>query len=41
MGKHSRCVVGICDNDMLRYPELHKKYNNVNGDIIYYQNMEL
>ena len=24
MGKHSRCVIGIWDNDM-RYPELHKK----------------
>ena len=33
MGKHSRCVVGICDSDM-RYPELRKKHNNVDGDII-------
>ena len=24
MGKHSRCVTDICDNDM-QYPELHKK----------------
>ena len=32
MGKHSRCVIGICDNDM-RYPELHKKNSNVDGDI--------
>ena len=34
MGKHSRCV--ICDNDM-QYPELHKKYSNVDGDIIMYK----
>ena len=33
MGKHSRCVINICDNDM-QYPELHKKYINVDGDII-------
>ena len=33
MGKHSRCVINICDNDM-QYPELHKKYSNVDGDII-------
>ena len=33
MGKHSRCVIGICDNDM-QYPELHKKHRNVDGDII-------
>ena len=33
MGKHSRCVIGICDNDM-RYPELHKKNSNVDGDTI-------
>ena len=33
MGKHSRCVIGICNNDM-RYPELHKKHSNVDGDII-------
>ena len=32
MEKHSRCVIGICDNDM-RYPGLHKKHNNVDGDI--------
>ena len=32
MGKHSRCVIVICDNDM-RYPELHKKHCNVDGDI--------
>ena len=33
MGKHSRCVIDICDNDM-QYPELHKKCSNVDGDII-------
>ena len=34
MGKHSRCITGICDNDM-RYPELHKNHSNVDdGDII-------
>ena len=33
MGKHSRCVIGICDND-IRYPELHKKHSNVDEDII-------
>ena len=33
MGKHSRCVIDICDNDM-KYPELHKKHSNVDGDII-------
>ena len=33
MGKYSRCVTGICDNDM-RYLELHKKHSNVDGDII-------
>ena len=33
MGKHSRCVIDICDNGM-QYPGLHKKRSNVNGDII-------
>ena len=33
MGKHSRYVIGICDNGM-RYSELHKKDSNVDGDII-------
>ena len=33
MRKHSRCAIGICGNDM-RYPELHKKHSNVDGDII-------
>ena len=32
MRKHSRCVIGICHNDM-RSPELHKKHSN-DGDII-------
>ena len=32
MGKHFRCVIDICDNDM-QYPELHKKYGNVDGGI--------
>ena len=27
MGKHSRCVIYICDNDM-QYPELHEKHSN-------------
>ena len=34
MGKHSRCVTGICDND-IRYPELHKKHSNVDEDIVH------
>ena len=33
MGKHSRCVIDICDNEM-QYPELHKKCINVDGNII-------
>ena len=33
MGKYSRYVIDICDNDM-QYPELHKKRSNVDGDII-------
>ena len=33
MGKHCRCVIGICDKDM-RYPELHRKHSNVDGDTI-------
>ena len=33
MGKHSRCVIDVCDNGM-EYPELHKKHSNVDGDII-------
>ena len=33
MGKHSRRVIGICENNM-QYPGLHKKLNNVDGDII-------
>ena len=33
MGKHSRCVIDICDNDM-QYPELHKRHSNVDGDVI-------
>ena len=32
MGKHFRCVIDICDNDM-QYPELHKKYGNVDRGI--------
>ena len=32
MGKHCRCVIDICDNDV-QYPGLHK-HSNVNGDII-------
>ena len=30
MGKRSRCVFDICDNDM-QYPELQKKQSNVDG----------
>ena len=33
MGKHFRCAIGICDNDM-QYSQLHKKHSNVDGDII-------
>ena len=33
MGKHSRCVTDICDND-IQHPQLHKKHSNVDGDII-------
>ena len=33
MGKHSKFFIGKCNNDM-RYPELHKKHSNVDGDII-------
>ena len=33
MGKHSRCVIGIYEN-YIKYPELHKKCSNVDGDII-------
>ena len=36
MGKHCRCVTGICDN-YIRYPELRKKYSSVDGDIIMYK----
>ena len=36
MGKRCRCAIGIWDNDM-RYPELHKKDSNVDGDIIMYK----
>ena len=32
MGKHLRCVIDICDNDM-QYPELHRKRGTVDGDI--------
>ena len=33
MRKHSRYVISICDHDM-RYPELHKKHSDKDGDII-------
>ena len=33
MWKHSRCDIGICDNDM-QYPKLYKKHSNMDGDII-------
>ena len=35
MGKHSRCVIDICGNDM-QYPELYKKHSNVDGGLITY-----
>ena len=34
MRKYSRCLIGISDNDMMRYPELHKKHSNVYGNFI-------
>ena len=34
MGKHCRCVIDICDNDV-QYQGLHKKHNNVDGDIMH------
>ena len=36
MGKYSRYVIDIFDNDM-QYPELHKKRTNVDGDIVMYK----
>ena len=33
MGKHSKCVIDICGNDM-QYSELYKKHSNVDGDIM-------
>ena len=33
MAKNSRCIIGICDNDM-QYPEAHKKHIKVDEDII-------
>ena len=33
MGKPSRHVIDIYDN-AIQYPELHKRHNNVDGDII-------
>ena len=39
MGKHSRCVTGICLNDM-QLPELHKKHSNINGDTIMHKLVE-
>ena len=33
MGKHSRCIISICDNDM-QYSVLHKKYSTVDEYII-------
>ena len=34
MGKNSRFVIGIWDNDM-QYPELQKKRSKVDGDIMH------
>ena len=33
MGKHYRCVIGKCDNEM-QYSELHKKHSNMHGNIV-------
>lgn len=33
MGKHTRCVIGVCDNDN-RYPERMIKHSNVKGNIV-------
>ena len=33
MGKHSRCVIDISNNDM-QYTEPHRKHSNVDGGII-------
>ena len=33
MAKHSKCVIGVYDNDM-QYREFHKKHSNVDRDII-------
>ena len=33
MGKNSRCVIGVCNNDK-RYPQHYVKHSNVKGDII-------
>ena len=33
MGKRSRCVISICDNDM-RCPELPENHSNEDRDII-------
>ena len=33
MRKYSRCLISICNSDK-RYPELHRKHSNVDGDII-------
>ena len=33
MRKHSKCVIGICDNDVW-YLELHKKHSIADGEII-------
>ena len=33
MGKHSRCITDICDND-IQYPVLDNRYNNMDGVII-------
>ena len=32
MGKHSRCVIDICENGM-QYSELHQKHSNVDREI--------
>ena len=33
MGKHTRCIIGVCNNDN-RYPERMVKHSNVTGSIV-------
>ena len=38
MGKHTRCVIGVCDNDK-RYPNKMIKHSNVIGDTIVFHKL--